>query len=80
MARPAPQGAAGRRSVTNHGTGTRLSIAVQTPPCWSETTPPELPPVPLLPAAIPNPAHPPWGGRDAPAFSQSPPQSIPWGG
>lgn len=64
----APQGAAGRRSVTNHGMGTRvISIAVQTSPRQSETSPPELPPAPLLPAASPNPARPPQGSRDAPA-------------
>lgn len=42
--------------------------------------PPELPPVPLLPAAVPNSARPPRGSRDAPALSQSPARSIPWGG
>lgn len=78
----APQGAAGRRSVTNHGTGTRvISIAVQTSPRQSERRPLrsclprlcfQLPPrtLPTLPRAA---------GMLLPPSPQHPPQSIPRG-
>lgn len=55
-----PQGAAGRRSVTNHGTGTRaIDCGANVAVLEEETSPPELPPAQWLPAAILNPAHPP---------------------
>lgn len=62
MPKATPQGAAGRRSVTNHGTGTRaIDCGANVAVPEEETSPPELPPAPRLRAAILNPAHPPRG-------------------